>query len=184
MPEEPSWSPGPAPGPRSRCSHGTPSCGWQWLRGSPRSTALRGRGIRTSVRAASDDARWVIVAEHLEELRSAVRFERPASLLSQTHGVGRPHCFAYFDHHPCNLVIATDLPQPAAAATLGARVPTEVCPDLPTVELRIVHHTSGSSAARPTISMQAMPRIVVDTAPAPVLAGLGRLDDDGIGNLA
>src|SRR3954469_4539130 len=141
MPEEPSWSPGPAPGPRSRCSHGTPSCGWQWLRGSPRSTALRGRGIRTSVRAASDDARWVIVAEHLEELRSAVRFERPASLLRQIHGVGRPRCFAYFDHHPCNPVIAADLPQPAAAATLGARVRTEVCPDLPMVELRIVHHT-------------------------------------------
>jgi hypothetical protein len=48
----------------------------------------RGRAMRTPGRAASDDARWVVVAEHLQELRSTVRFERPASLLRQTQCVG------------------------------------------------------------------------------------------------
>src|SRR4029079_1587241 len=113
------------------------------------STATRGRAIRTPGRAASDDTRWVVVAEHLQELGSTVRLERPARLLRQTHWVGGPGRFAYLDHPPRTLVIAADLPQPAAAVTARVHVPTEVCPDLPMAALRIVHHASSPSAARP-----------------------------------
>src|SRR3954449_2993578 len=43
---------------------------------------------RTPGQVAPDDARGVIVAEHLQELRSPVRFERPAGRLRQTQRVG------------------------------------------------------------------------------------------------
>src|SRR3954451_11900040 len=81
---------------------------------------------RTPGQVASDDARGVIVAEHLQQLRSPVRFERPAGRLRQTQRVGGPRCFADLDHPLCSLVIAADLPEEAAAVTLRARVPAEV----------------------------------------------------------
>jgi hypothetical protein len=92
--------------------------------------------VRTAGRVASDHARWVFVAEDLEQLGSTVRRQRVPRVFGQTSRIARPSCPADLDHHARGLVTALDLPQPATGVNALALVPAEVGADLPAVYVR------------------------------------------------
>ena len=85
----------------------------------------------TTCRAASNDPRGVVVAEHFQNLGPSVRFERSASVFGQSKWIGRPRCSGYLDHHTRSVVTAAELPQPPTAVNSRARAQAEVCSDLP-----------------------------------------------------